>query len=331
MGVVDEKRITQIAAMDDPIARNLAVTEAYHQLALAMRAVTGPADATWCAFAVWASNTAGEQIRMEAFPAAVRRHLEGSPDYHAARTRLGRWLDHRAVVELIDRVARTVSDAIAHGNTLVFSELAPLFSALANHGPDANPATGNDLLAEAVALYRQAEAAHPDDDTGRAKAVFHANCVAVFHEQTRLQSAIETALDAAPSAAFQDLARHRLAHDVAEEAKPFLHAVERELDAAWERTMTDHFMTLSSPGERLDLHKDVPPPPGEPLFPPELMPPFSAPLTAFLDRYNAGGDTSAGTGARDWRIIDQRMTYIVTLFRSRQRHQLLFDAPPLQG
>ena len=51
--------VQDIAAMTDPVQRNLWITQRYHEFALQLRDAGAGEDATWCAFAVWASKTAG--------------------------------------------------------------------------------------------------------------------------------------------------------------------------------------------------------------------------------------------------------------------------------
>ncbi len=56
--------VARIAALDNPVIRNLEITECYADLSAAMRARTGGA-ADWCTFATWASRQAGSTIRGE--------------------------------------------------------------------------------------------------------------------------------------------------------------------------------------------------------------------------------------------------------------------------
>jgi hypothetical protein len=56
--------VERIASQDDPVLRNLRITQCYHELALAMVERTGR-YANWCTFATWASKQAGQTIRKE--------------------------------------------------------------------------------------------------------------------------------------------------------------------------------------------------------------------------------------------------------------------------
>ncbi|HEY2511369.1 MAG TPA: hypothetical protein VGI39_10960, partial [Polyangiaceae bacterium] len=42
-----------IAAMTDPKIRNLKITQAYHDLKIALTRLFGEKDVTWCAYATW--------------------------------------------------------------------------------------------------------------------------------------------------------------------------------------------------------------------------------------------------------------------------------------
>jgi hypothetical protein len=63
------------------------------------------------------------------------------------------------------------------------------------------------------------------------------------------------------------------------------------------------------------------------MFPPELLDlvgTVAAPTVSLWDRTDG---TGAPTGARDWAVLEERMNFIVNLFRSRQQDAALFDPP----
>lgn len=66
--------VDAIAAMANPVLRNLEITECYADLSAAMRARTGD-SADWCTFATWASRQAGGTIRGEDFLDTLNRLL----------------------------------------------------------------------------------------------------------------------------------------------------------------------------------------------------------------------------------------------------------------
>src|SRR5262245_43116547 len=66
--------VVAIAAIDNPVIRNLQITDCYADLSTAMRARIGEA-ADWCTFATWASRQAGSTIRGEDFQDTLARVL----------------------------------------------------------------------------------------------------------------------------------------------------------------------------------------------------------------------------------------------------------------
>ena len=334
--------------MADPVLRNLHITQRYHELATGLRDAGLGANATWCAFAVWASKTAGATIRGEVLPARVKQLLDGDVTHGVLRRfnhGIGAWaadhlvLDHLA--RAVDAVTADVAASIAGGNVLVFAELAPLFAALldvARPSP-VNPGTlsaalaqvgaepGGTVVVDAFDDYRAA-LGQPDDRA--AALVLQANTLAVSHEQRRLQPAITSALDAAISDTFQEVIdRDVVGHIPTPEARRILQGLSGQicavLDTAWDTALTESIMQLVTARETLDLRRDVPPL-SDGMFPPALrnLPATAAAVVAQWDRTDGTGTPS---GARDWAKLEERMNYIVNLFRSRQRDPTLF-APP---
>ena len=82
--------------MSDPVLRNLLITQRYHEFAVQLRDAGAGEDATWCAFAVWASKTAGATIRGEVLPAKAKQLITadgaaagGAAKVQPRRDRLG--------------------------------------------------------------------------------------------------------------------------------------------------------------------------------------------------------------------------------------------------
>jgi hypothetical protein len=57
--------VDRIAALADPVVRNLQITQCYCELSGAFARLTGGGPANWCTFATWASKQAGQTIRKE--------------------------------------------------------------------------------------------------------------------------------------------------------------------------------------------------------------------------------------------------------------------------
>ena len=56
--------IRRIALINNPVLRNVLITQSYYELSQIIMSRTG-AVANWCTFATWASRQAGQSIRKE--------------------------------------------------------------------------------------------------------------------------------------------------------------------------------------------------------------------------------------------------------------------------
>jgi len=341
--MLDEATIARIAAMDDVVLRNLWITQTYAELGSRITSVVSRPDANWCTFAVWASRSVGSAIRGEAVPRWLVALSEASggwtiPD--AAPPPLPHWLArwHRSVGAIersllmndFDVLCSQVSGHLAAGNVLVFAELAPLFLRFCEEPDGELPIEpqpheqGEDVsrLVDAFALYRAARgAAAVGDDRSAAQHVLCANVLIGLHEQVRLQPAIEAGIDAAAddvSCWVRELDRH--AHHAG--------VVGRTFRRLWEHVATSAGVLLGTPEGPLHAGHDVPPPPQAPLFVPPLDNLRLAEAAALFERYARGVDAEGrGSRAEDWVVLKDRMRFIATLFRSRQRSPLWQEAP----
>jgi hypothetical protein len=342
-----------IAGMADPVLRNLWITQRYHEFAVALRDAGSGDDATWCAFAVWASKTAGATIRGDVLPARAKELLLHNDATEAALHCFNHGLAGRAVRNLtydhlgplVLGVTGEVSRQIAAGNVLVFAELAPIFTELL-HAYGSKPAnaaelaaairptlaslgTGADAASAATAFDSYGRALFAPAD--RASLNLQANVLAVAHEQRRLQPAISGALNAAISDTLKrviedDIVRHlptAAARDALDELTDDLCQV---LDEAWDTALTESIMQLVTATETFDLRRDVPPLPGG-MFPSELRELTGTAAEDAFAQWDKTAGTGKPTGARDWAVLEDRMNFIVNLFRSRQNDATLFDAP----
>jgi hypothetical protein len=216
--------VTRIAALADPVIRNLQITACYHQLARAMTARTGVC-ANWCTFATWASKQAGQTIRKE----DVARTLEdiirsalsaqSAEEMSAAAQAFGspRSADEiqESVFDVLNPLAAfdRASDAVARGNRKVFEEIGYQFArfyalclndtafdaekiAAFNAGlRDGEPPDGQRYLTQAFSRYYRAF--FEPDAKARAELILLANVEIGLHEQTRLQPEISEAMNAA--------------------------------------------------------------------------------------------------------------------------------------
>jgi hypothetical protein len=342
-----------IAGMTDPVLRNLCITQRYHEFAVALRDAGYGSDATWCAFAVWASKTAGATIRGEVLPARAKALLLDNGAAQAALHRFNHGLAGKALQELthdhlgqlIEGVTGDVSAQIATGNVLVFSELAPVFAALL-HALDPKPAdlatlteamaplltslgSGPETQSAVTAFESYQRAAFTTED--RATLVLEANVLAVAHEQRRLQPAISSALNAAISDTLKklietDVVRHLPTEGVRRTLDELTDELCAVLDEGWDRALTESIMQLVTARETFDLREDVPPL-ADCMFPPGLRSLAGTSAEAAFARWDKTAGTGAPSGAHDWAVLDERMNFIVNLFRSRQNDATLFEPP----
>lgn len=381
---IDAAAVAAIVAIDDPVVRNLWITQAYsdfsrrlldvvHRPSTPGAAPVTTTNLTWCGFAVWASATAGRTIREEDLSDVVAEILErGDHGHHHAVAEIN--LDLAALrpppadssgisvqqfaglppvgtttlAAALQNPLTVASRHVANGNRVVFAELAPLFVAFLEqfeHSPAvdaaqlgaaleaANGAPLPDDLRAAFGWYAHAAGSSAADE--RAGAVLAGNVLAVAHEQRRLQDDIAAAMDAGLVLADEivdTLLRHlRLGHLV-DRAHRIRHALDALVQSLWQTTITRMLMTLRVPGAELRLAEPLPPLADGALFPHDLLvltgPPGVDPgVAAVLAAWDRTGGTGHHDGAADWAELDQRMNYIVNLFRSRQQRVELDTAP----
>jgi hypothetical protein len=279
--------VGEIVAMADPVLRNLCITQRYHEFAVALRDAGCGADATWCAFAVRASKTAGATIRGDVLPGRATALLDDDSTQDALQETnhgLAGWalqkLTYHHLGRVVEDVTADVASQIAAGNVLVFRELAPIFTALVQ-GLASKPFTqealaatmapalsalGTDADAPMVAVAFAGYGGAPFAGGGRPALVLDANILAVAHEQRRLQPAISGALSAAVSDTLKrlietDIVRRVPGEDARHTLEELTDGLCSVLDQAWDTALTESIMRLVTPGETFDLRQDVPPRP----------------------------------------------------------------------
>jgi hypothetical protein len=288
----DEAR--QIAAMTDPVIRNLRITECYSRLAAAMP----PRGANWCTFATWASRQAGRTIRGEDLLYRLQGELRRDAELlHPIRSSW-RWLLRRGLLREDTWFGslhtpfdafELASDAVARGNLKVFAEIGVVFAAWLDDG--VTPAEPP-LLRQAFARYEARRSAEQ---------IVLANLEIGFHEQTRLQPEIQEALDAALSPV------RRL----------FAWPLQRQLTRLSREVITESLMVLTLPGIVLWLGRNL-----------EVAGEVSDPeLRELMARYEPVPPAVDDCGAKDWAELDERMHYIVHLFRAYHEDGTLASSP----
>jgi hypothetical protein len=351
---VDDVR--RIAAISDPVIRNLEITLCYSRLSAAMVRRTGRC-ANWCTYATWASRQAGRTIRGEDLIETLRTRLGLGTQLLHPFASIGRVLLRHGLFNPRSRLGRltaqlhtpfdafeTTSDAVARGNHKVFAEIGELFARYLHDvppdaGPDApqlrafletlrdgEPPDGQRYLALAFARY--ARVATIEDERARAELLLCANLEIGMHEQTRLQPEIRESLDA-PYAMTQDLDRRLMLALAPWWRRPVPRVAAAPAGALGSRAqravadmareiITRSLMVMSLPGRVLALGMNM----NEP-FPPQLRELHDAELVALLARFEPAAGAPDVTGARDWSQFHERMHYIAHLFRAFHLHDEL--------
>jgi hypothetical protein len=217
--------VERIAALTDPVVRNLQITQCYCELSRALAARTDGELANWCTFATWASKQAGQTIRREDLARTFERLFAQSPQATSMSSaavgpiaELSAKRDPELISDAIWNALKPTSafdrasDAVARGNLKVFEEIGREFARLlalptAGGAIDpiefgsfrdrlrpGDPPDGQGYLRQAFTSY--AAAFRESDLKARAELMLLANLAIGWHEQTRLQPQIAEALDA---------------------------------------------------------------------------------------------------------------------------------------
>lgn len=316
----------------DPVFSNLKVTRAHYLLSLALREVIGEeAGANFHSWAVWGSRKAGVTIREEGLDRALREVtilasgtglLSGWFLGEFLRAWLPRW--SLAALSVAGALAgggagrhwllsgrRRAAELMLEGNRTVLEDIgratarfvtwfldakggdADSFDRfLEGFRPGKTERGGQDLLRRAFTHYYRA--AQTKDEQTKQRECYFANCLAILHEHIRLQWYISGSL-------------------------PWI----------VRRCVTFRLMRYEVGPLQMAVSDDVPSLDG--LDYPESLRKFNDPaVIAFLfgpDGLDRGGDRLSGTRAHDWTRLDQRMKYIVNLFRAFHLHPDVTAAP----
>jgi hypothetical protein len=357
------EEVRRIAAMTDPVVRNLEITACYSRLAAVVAARNGT-GANWCTFATWASRQAGRTIRGEDLCDQIEGCLCQSRPLRRPLQTLSRRLLRRGLADPETRLGRLVAElhtpfdavrragvAVARGNLKVFEEIglafarylgecppddvadSPAFQRFGDGLRQGEPPEGQRYLRQA---FRRYHALRGVREPGRqAELAVLANLEIGLHEQTRLQPEIREALDAA-CATEQDLGRRalRALFPSSDRWRPAAHrpaaAGVGVLAAGLQRGSSRIARELITESlMTLSL-------PGrvlalganlEDAVPDELRDPTESDLAELLARFEPAPPARDDCGARDWSVLEQRMHYITHLFRVFHLHADLGKPP----
>jgi hypothetical protein len=307
------EEVREIAAISDPVIRNLRITECYSRLAAATAERTG-GGANWCTFATWASRQAGRTVRGEDLIDALRRELGRDAELLHPIASLWRVVVRRGLFNRDTALGRLVwslhtpfdafelaSDAVARGNVKVFGEIGLEFARyLALDYETFADGVGAPTLRQAFAHFEQGRVAHD------AELIVLANLEISLHEQARLQPEIREALDAT-TASGRPLWKRILGWPL-----------QRRLTRLSREVITRALMVLNLPGTVLWLHQNVVV---------TATAPRNAELVGLLARFEPAPPAVDDCGASDWSELDQRMHYLTHLFRAYHERAELATPP----
>lgn len=362
--------IDRIAALADPVIRNLQITQCYHELSAVLRERTG-GNANWCTFAAWASKQAGQTIRKDDLAQALEQFIAFAPEPGRSAIFVAQVMQQLGARSNLDEITAAIwgslnlpkaidrtSQAVGTGNNKVFAEIGREFArfyaaCLSDPTPDAHtiarfceglrpgdPPAGQAYLRQAFThLYN---AFFETNDQQRAELMLLSNIEIGYHEQTRLQPEIKTALDG-PFVAESEYLQRLLARLFPRTAvllllsrrlimqalgrPPLVELAIRGLLAsalaAIRVFLTETLMTISLPKDiTLRLWRDL-----TGAYPAALQQLSYPELSLLLERIDPTRDSLSDSGAVDWSNLTERLHFIVDLFRLYQQDADLFDPP----
>lgn len=301
-----ESLIVEALSYHDPARCNRAITEAHFQLSERLRAVIGEeAGANFHSWAVWGSKKAGVTIRQEDLDTALKDAtvaggVTGSMVGLAVARVLGRrWLypvgltvggfsgalTGRAIARWSRRKAARL---VLEGNRLVLDDIgrktARFCAAFEGGGLSREGlmtfcrSVPEPLLSQAFQHY--GEAALQTDLDRRCQHAYFANLLAILHEHRKLQPYIARSM-------------------------PFI----------VKRCVTKRLMKFEIGALELSVSQDVPPLSSMRDFPASLERLHLPELKSFLSQWERHPDQLEDSRATDWSRIEERMAYVVGLFR----------------
>jgi hypothetical protein len=262
-------------------------------------------------------------------------------------------LDARNFTSAIERA----SDAVGRGNHKVFEEIGYEFARFFTLCLDdetlqeakithfckdlrpGDPPEGQSYLCQAFSHYYQAM--FTQDAKTRAELILLANIQIGYHEQTRLQPEIAESLDAGLISSIEFAQRLlsqifplngwlALAMLTLRRLLNRPTALDRAIQAAMNaarivlrETLTEIMMTISLPtGGQVRLGKDL-----EHGFPESLQLINQPDLKELLAKLDPTPDSLVDSGAADWANLNDRLHFIIDLFRCQQENQELLTPP----
>ena len=364
---IDPLQLSAIVEHPEPVLRNLQITQTYSEINLALSELLGKNNVSWCAYAAWASKTAGKFIRLENVDAAIAEFLRGKDWVQELMNAIPgaiTWFGWKVkikdsfLLKILDETARASATEVAKGNLLVFAELAPLYAQflqlITPHADQKeqnlkafltylqqNQYEGNTYLKLVQAYSAYQEAIFEPDPKIKAELIFFANVLVGYHEQIRLNPAINNSLNAPIEQIFKKklmggverLIEASIPRFLFQLISPLLETslspVVQRMATHWRKIATKMLMRIEVPDGHLDLSEDIPLIDYLPvqMFPEELKEIQTPALLEVLAELDHSPNSSAGSAAKDWGDLRERMNFIADFFRSAQQDEHLFWPP----
>ena len=337
----------QILRTDDLVLRNYRITDGYHRLSLDLAEVLGATDLNWPAFGAHASKSAGFTIRKEEFrTSSIFINIIKYSIWRIAPS---------SMIQLLDDTTEWVSEAISDGNLRIFGDMAPIIarfvefmrtdSAQYRHNmlsflgtlkPGPSEENGQDLLGQALLAWYDASQELSPQRTS--ELMLLGNARMGLHEQIRIQPDIEQALGAPlKNQVGDELSRSidewytflptSLKRIIRKYTNKLELVVVKRLSKFIRRIITKRMMKLRLPDYEMTLSEDIPKLNETSIYPSNLKELKEPELIELFARYTDNSSNTIGSGAEDWGQLEDRMNFILHLFRAYQQNHSLYQIP----
>ncbi|MDW3220484.1 MAG: oxygenase MpaB family protein [Acidimicrobiales bacterium] len=339
---ITTERINNIVwePMSDAL-RNYLVTICYVDLSNRMAELLGDEDANWCCLAVWPSFTVGETIRDTNDSLGLTKLTAKIPFRNYRQKTTAKILGGSYGKQ------RVVNRSIAAGNRGVFFEIAMVwadfmdtFADLAAMSSEQEkeawtgftqrvrdlpkppgklwPVEHREGLIEGCEKYL--EAMHTDDDKRKAELILHGNLLMGYHEQSQLQGWLDLSLGDNPR------------RFIKWSPLRFVPFVRGPMERGMIRMITEYVFVVHMDDEVVRVGRDLPPKKGmSALYEGPLAELTDPELVALVEQLDDADRDDDAEGARRWNDFNDRMRFISSLFRSRQRQGLVGIMPYTDG
>ena len=367
MSIPTVEDVARIANISDPVIRNLNITQGYFELSKGMSRYTS-GNPNWCTFAVWASKQAGQTIRKEDLAKTFQNVFHKSSEITFALNTIAQFseaIKKLPEIKAIDTFFLKIinpdaafeysTEAVAEGNKKVFSEIGGEFARFLSMFKNEDdfteenikqfcsafkpggPPDGQQMLSDAFKSYYDARI--QNDPKAKMELILYADLLIGYHEQTRLQPQIVSALNA-PLTVLENMRSEilralipgywlRIRYQTARllnRKLPLDKAIDKLLELVkheMREVITEFMMTLYVPENViLKLGQDL-----KAGFPQELQTIANPDFKELLKKIDPTPDSVKESGAEDWGYLNDRIHFIADFFRSYFKHPQIYKSP----